>query len=294
MKEQILGNLLAIGTFGGIIIATLIIAHSFNKIFAKFIQKSTVEMQNNPTNYKFLRHMISALIYIIGFSIAIYKVESLKAVATTLFAGAGIFALAIGLASQQALSNVVSGIFVVIFKPFRVNDRLKIRDTLTGVVEDITLRHTVIRDFENKRIIIPNSVISNEIITNSDFIEDKICKWIDVSISYDSSIKKARTIIQEEVMNHPLHVDPRNAEQIQNGDPAVPVKVILLGEFSVNLRAWAWAINSPDAFVLGCDLLESIKERFQAEGIEIPYPHRTIIHKNEGKGINQEKEIQKD
>jgi len=71
-----------------------------------------------------------------------------------MLAGAGILAVAVGFASQAALSNIISGVFVVIFKPFRVGDRLKINE-LTGVVEDITLRHTVIRDLENKRIIIP-------------------------------------------------------------------------------------------------------------------------------------------
>ena len=281
MKEQILANIGTIGIFSGIIVITFFTAIIFNKVFNRFIHHSTTEMKNDPTNYKFLKHMISAMIYIVGFGMAIYMVDSLRAVATTLFAGAGIFALAIGLASQQALSNIVSGLFIVIFKPFRLGDRLKIRDNLAGIVEDITLRHTVIRDFENKRIIIPNTVISNEVITNSDFSNDKICRWVDLSVSYDSDVKKAKKIIEEEILKHPLHIDPRNAEQIQNNDPIAVVRVISLTDSSVNLRGWAWAINAPDAFVMGCDLLEIIKDRFAAEGIEIPFPHRTIVYKNE-------------
>ncbi len=281
MKEQLIANIGTIAIFSGIIALTFIIAYFFNKLFSRFIQHSTLEMKNDPTNYKFLKHIISAMIYIVGFGTAIYMVESLRAVATTLFAGAGIFALAIGLASQQALSNVVSGLFIVIFKPFRLGDRLKIRENLAGIVEDITLRHTVIRDFENKRIIIPNTVISNEVITNSDFKGDRICRWVDMSISYDSDVKKAKKIIAEEILKHPLHVDPRNIEQIQNNDPIAPVRVISLTDSSVNLRGWAWAVNAPNAFVMGCDLLENIKERFEAEGIEIPFPHRTIVYKNE-------------
>lgn len=93
---------------------------------------------------------------------AVYETNALRTVATSLLAGAGILAVAVGFASQQALSNIVSGIMIVIFKPFRVNDRLNIGTTFNGIVEDITLRHTVIRDFENKRIIVPNMVISQE------------------------------------------------------------------------------------------------------------------------------------
>ena len=59
------------------------------------------------------------------------------------------------------------------------------------------------------------------------------------------------------------------------------VRVISLGEYSVNLRAWAWAINSPEGFEMACDLNESIKKRFDAEGIEIPFPYRTLVHKNQ-------------
>lgn len=84
----------------------------------------------------------------------------------TLFAGAGIFAAIIALASQQALSNIISGIFIVISKPFRVGDYIELSILHRGTVEDITLRHTVIRDIQNNRIIVPNSKINSETIVN--------------------------------------------------------------------------------------------------------------------------------
>ena len=273
-------NLLDFGAFIGIVVATFIVAWLVSRFFKKLIKHSTETMKNDPTNYLFMRHAIVAIIYIVGFSIAIYWVPSLRTLASSLLAGAGILAVAVGFASQHALSNIISGFFIIIFKPFRINDRLTIRQ-LNGIVEDITLRHTVIRDYENKRILIPNAVISDEIIINSDFAEDKICKWIDIGISFDSNIDLAKSIMREEIMNHPLHIDPRTPEQIENGEPEVPVRVLHLGESSVNIRAWAWAKDSPDGFVLSCDLYESIKKRFDKEGVEIPFPHRTIVYKNQ-------------
>lgn len=265
--------------FISIILVTILIAFLINRFFRRLIKKSTEEMKNDPTNYLFLRHIVTVLIYIIGFSIAIYSVPDLRTLASSLLAGAGILAVAVGFASQHALSNIISGIFIVIFKPFRVNDRLRVR-TLDGIVEDITLRHTVIRDFENKRILIPNAVISDEVIINSDFAEDKICKWIEVGISFDSDIDKAKEIMRSEAMHHPLAIDARTPEQIAAGTPMITVRVLGLGESSVNLRAWVWTKDSPDGFVLSCDLYESIKKRFDREGIEIPFPHRTLFHKN--------------
>ncbi|MDF1699239.1 MAG: mechanosensitive ion channel family protein [Saprospiraceae bacterium] len=263
-----------------IIVLTLIVGLIANKLLTKIVRKSTEVMTKDPTNYKFLKHIVLACIYLVGFGIAIYAMPNFRALAGSMLAGAGIFAVAIGFAAQHALSNVVSGVFIVIFKPFRINDRLNIQSH-QGVVEDITLRHTVIRNFENRRIIIPNSVISNEIIVNADFADDKIVKWIDISISYDSDIDIAKNIMREEVLAHPLRLDPRTPEDIEAGVPEVIVRVLSLMDSSVNLRAWAWGKDSVDAFILSCDLLESIKKRFDNDPrVEIPFPHRTVYVKS--------------
>ncbi|MCI5081324.1 MAG: mechanosensitive ion channel family protein [Saprospiraceae bacterium] len=277
-QTEFIAYLSKFGVFFGIAIGTIIIATLFNRLFGLWLRKSAILLKNDPTNYKFLRHAITALIYLVGIGWALWTLPSFQAVAGSLLTGAGILAVVAGFASQHALSNIMSGIFIIIFKPFRVNDRLRIRDTMNGVVEDITLRHTVIRDLENKRIIIPNSVMSDEIIVNSDFEDDKICKWINIGISYKCDIDLAKAIMAEEVGKHQLHLDNRTPEKIANGEPLVTVRVIGLGEYAVNLRAWAWAKDVADGWIMECDLYESIKKRFDAEGIEIPYPYRNIVH----------------
>ena len=287
MKEQIQNSIEYIAIFVGILLMTIIVAFLVNRFFKRLIRHSTEEMKNDPTNYLFFRHAIIALIYIVGFSIAIFMMPNMRALASSLLAGAGILAVSVGFASQHALSNIISGIFIIIFKPFRVNDRVNHRE-LAGIIEDITLRHTVIRDFENKRIIIPNSLISEEIIVNSSFKDERICKWIEIGISYDSNVVKAKAIIKEEILNYPLNIDPRTSEQIEEGEELAPVRIISFGDSSVNLRGWAWAKDFKDAFKMNCDLLESIKFRFDKEGIEIPFPHRTLVYKNHP--INKEKE----
>ncbi len=285
MEREVLESVSYIGLFISIIIGTIITASVLNRIFRKILDKSSEAIKNDPTNYQFLRHSLVALVYVIGFSWAIYMMPNMRAIARSLLAGAGILAVAVGFASQHALSNIVSGIFIVIFKPFRVNDRLKIQG-MSGIVEDITLRHTVIRDFENRRILIPNSVISNEVLINADFGDEKICKWIDFRISFDSDIEKARQIIQEEAIQHPYFLDNRSPEQVDEGEHPVMVRVIGFGEYAINLRAWVWTHDNANAFAMGCDLMESIKKRFDKEGIEIPYPH-SVFHT--AQTINKEK-----
>lgn len=277
--DEIVENFLNWGIPLGIVVTTFILGILFNRFYFSLIKKRSLYLNNDPTNYNFLGHFITALIYIVGLSFAIFSIPQLKTLATSMLAGAGILALAVTFASQQALSNIVSGIFIVIFKPFRVNDRIILRDTMAGVVEDITLRHTVIRNFENRRIVIPNSVISNEILINADLEDEKICRFLELGISYDSDVDLAKKIMFEEVRNHPDYFDVRTSEDLENGAPEVTVRVISMGDSSVNLRAWVWAPNSPTAFVMYCDLLESVKKRFDKEGVEIPFPHRTIVEK---------------
>lgn len=284
MEAYILERLPSIGAALAIILTTLVVAFLVNRFFKRLIRKSAESLQNDPTTYQFLRHAIVGIIYIVGFGLAIYALPGMRAIASSILAGAGILAVAIGFASQQALSNVISGVFIIIFKPFRVNDRVKLGG-MSGVVEDISLRHTVIKDLENRRILVPNAVISDEIIINSDFGDQRICKWIDLGISYDSDIDLAKRIIREEIMAHPLLIDGRNALQLERGDPIVMVRLVALADSALSLRAWAWANNTADAFVLSCDVLESIKRRFDAEGIEIPFPHRTLVFKNKEDGL---------
>lgn len=264
-----------------IIFLTVVLATILNKVFKKIVKSS---LEDDPTadvtNLQFLRRIITTLIYLTGLSFIVYMIESLRHIAGSLLAGAGILAVVAGFASQQALSNIVSGIFIVLFKPYKINDRVLLKTDLAGVVEDINLRHTVIRNFENKRIIIPNSIISNEVIVNSNYSDSSICKWIDMGISYDSDITLAKKIMQEEAEKHPLIRDNRSMEEKKAENPVVIVRVIGMGDSSVNLRAWCWTDSPKDAFVLGCDLYESIKKRFDASGIEIPFPHRTIVYKN--------------
>ncbi|MFK7775106.1 MAG: mechanosensitive ion channel family protein [Saprospiraceae bacterium] len=275
MKDSILNYVLQLSAPVVIFFTTIIVAFIFQRLYQKFINHSSLIMKNDPTNYKFVGHAMSAIIYLMGFGWAIYEVPQMRQVANSLLAGAGILAVAAGFASQHALSNIISGLFIVIFKPFRVNDRLLIRDTMQGFVEDITLRHTVIRDFENRRIIIPNTVISDEVIINFDFSNDKIVRPIEFNVAMSSDIDLIREIIQEEIAKHPLSLDNRTMKDIQMGKPKVPVKVIGFTNIGIVIKTWTWAIDAGTAYELTCDVMESIKKKFDEKGVKM-----ALINKN--------------
>lgn len=252
-----------------IIIATFFFARVFKRVFKTHVLDDVLN-SNDSTNYAFFQHIITASIYIAGFGTAMYMIPSLRTFSASLLAGAGIFAVAIGFASQKAFSNIISGLFIVIFKPFRVNDRLTIGNDIAGVVEDITLRHTVLRSYENHRVVIPNALISDKVVVNADLIDAKVCKFISYKVDYKTDLKQAIKIIQDLAENHSLTVDNRNEEAMENNAPIVNVKAVSWSDYAIILRASVWAKDASDGFAITCDLNESVKEAFDEAGIEIP------------------------
>ncbi len=259
-------------------LAVLIVNRVFNRLFSIHIGRGRVDR----TSIIFIRRLISSIIYIIGTSAALIQIPEFKIIGHSLLAGAGIITVVGGLASQQVLSNLVSGVLIVFFRPFKIGDRITFDDTYSGVVEDITLRETILRDIENNRVIIPNSQVSSQVLVNANHTDDRICKYIDIGIGYSSDVGIAMAIMSEEIINHPLHIDHRTPEQKANGDPEAVVRIISLGDSSVNLRAWAWAANPGEGFLLQCDLLLNIKRRFDQENIEIPFPQTTVSFAKDG------------
>lgn len=263
---------------GFLTVLTIVAATTVNFWFRKSI-RDKIQHSEDPTAFKFLRYIAVFIIYFIGVLFGLMAFPSLRSVAQTALGGAGILALIAGISSQEALSNLVGGLFIIMFKPFKIGDVVKITDTMVGTVTDITLRHTIIRNFENKMIVIPNSIVNKEKLINYDLGEHKICEHIEIGISYDSDVDLARKIMQEECENHLLIYDNRTALDKKNGKPMVRTALTQLNDSSVTIRAWAWARNFGDSFNLRCDVFESIKKRFDEEGVEIPYPYRTVVMK---------------
>ena len=263
-----------------ILAIAFVISKALRYSLTKFVKAASAKLNVDPTKYNFIKNAVSFIVFTIAIIVIFYRIPELKDYGVTIFAGAGVFAAIVGFASQSAFSNIVTGIFLVIFKPFRVGDHISIGGNLAGEVEDITLRHTVIKNYENRRIVIPNAVISNETIINSTLNELETCMYLHIGISYDSNIDTAIKIIQEEAEKHPDFLDARSQENIENGDPKVRVRLIEYGDSSINLRGYVWAKDPLIGFAMKCDLLKSIKDRFDKEGIEIPFPHRTIVYKD--------------
>jgi len=274
-----------------IIAAAVVAAKIVGYFVRKAMNRSAEVLRVDRTKFAFLRHAISAIIYIIALILVVYSIPQFRSLAVSMFAGAGILAVVIGLASQQAFSNIISGIFMVLSKPFIVGDRIEVGGNLTGIVEDITLRHTVIRNFENRRIVIPNSIIATDTIINSHLTDEKIRRQIDVGIDYQSDVDLAIKLLRTTCENNPKCIDNRTSEEKENNAPVVDVRLIAFQDSSILLRAYAWANNQGESFDMHTEINRTIKKVFDEKGIVFPFPQQTLSFRKKDEADSFQKKI---
>jgi len=174
--------------------------------------------------------------------------------------------LAIGFAMQDVIKNFVAGVFIFTDKPFRIGDWIE-WDDQAGVVEDISLRVTRVRTFDNELLTVPNAVLTGDVIKNPVAKNQLRLKFV-FGIGYDDDIDAATGIILEEAKRHEGILE----------EPAPTVRLVELGDSSVGLQSRIW-IEDPsraDFVKTRGEYVQAVKQRFDEENINIPYPNRTI------------------
>lgn len=253
------------------ILLVLVFVIILNHILNKYIQK---KYSHNLLMAKRIKKVI--LISIILWSI-FSQITPLQSLATTLLASGGIIAVIVGLASQEAASNIINGLMIYAYKPFVANDYINIiSHNVTGTVLDITLRHTIIETLEKTQVIIPNTIMNNAVIENISNVPDKKANYLYIDISYESDIDKAIALIQEECSKHPLLIDPRTTNEKNQNVTMIPVRCVEFKDSGISLRATVYSKDNAEGFTMLSDLRINIKKAFDHNGIEIPYPHVTL------------------
>ena len=184
----------------------------------------------------------------------------------SLIAILGAAGLAIGLALQGSLANFAGGVLILLFRPFKNGDAIKAQGHV-GSVEEIQIFNTILKTFDNQRIIIPNALLSNGCVTN---INVNGTRRVDMvfGIGYNDDIAKAKSILAAMIA-----ADERILKDHSND-----IWVGEHGDSSVNLFVRPWA-NAADYWGIYFDFMENVKLAFDKEGISIPFPQRDVhIH----------------
>ncbi|MCK5107157.1 MAG: mechanosensitive ion channel family protein [Nanoarchaeota archaeon] len=185
---------------------------------------------------------------------------------TSVLAGMGIAGLALGLALQATLSNVFGGISLIMDHTYRVGDKIKIDTGEVGVVKDIGLRSTKIRDYDNKEIVIPNGVMANAKIINYVKPTKKIKLKVKFGVAYGSNIAQVKKVVLKTL---------KGMKQIRE-DPAPSVIFNEMADSSLNFTAMAWIDDYKDEFLSTEEATCKIYDALNNSKIEIPFPQMDV------------------
>ena len=222
----------------------------------------------------FLRNLAYAIALVV---VLVAALDALGVPTTSLLAVLGAAGLAIGLALKDSLSNIASGVMLIVLRPFRAGDAVQVAGQ-EGVVESVRIFQTVLRAYQNHDIYLPNSQITTAPIINFTSRGERRID-ITVGVGYGDDLRHAREVLLGIARANPCVL----------AEPATDVLVNNLGESSVNLLLRAW-VKTPDFVAARSEITEAIHRDFAQAGVSIPFPQRDLHvyhHDADGRPLEQ-------
>ena len=250
--------------FGNVLAAIVILVSGFligGWVRRRIMRLGTTNRHLDDTLFNFLGNIVSYIIT--GFAF-LFVLNTFGVQTTSFVAVIGAAGLAIGLALQGTLSNVAAGVMIIFFRPIKLGDFVEVNGK-SGTVKAITLNFTELAAVENVQIIIPNAKVWGNTITNYSAYDTRRAEWV-FGVGYGANLSNAEQIIRDTIMS-----DPRS-----HAEPAPFVQVNALNDSSVDFLVRVWCDRS-EYFAYQADMKRLVKEAFDAGGIDIPFPTRTMV-----------------
>ena len=239
----------------------ILLSWVLSNIIGKAVQKAVVNIRSASELLKdFIVNISRRAVFVVGFIVAL---SMLEVNIGPLLAAIGAAGFILGFALQGTLSNFAAGIMILIYRPYDIGDLIDVGGML-GKVDAMTIVSTTLRKPDNQKVVIPNNMIWGDIITN---ITGTSKRRVDLvfGIGYSDDMAKAQAILEDILANH---------ESVLK-DPAPVVKVHELADSSVNFVVRPW-VATENYWAVYWDITRSVKERFDADGVSIPFPQRDV------------------
>jgi len=211
------------------------------------------------TQFVMIERLVLPIVFFLGVTVFFMLFKRLRGVGATFLASAGIYGIVVGFAARSTLSNMIAGIMLAFSQPVRVGDVIMI-DKEYGRIEDITLMYTYLRVWDNRRLVIPNEVMSNEKIVNYSIRDKRIWARINVYLDYSVNFEQVKAVLLDIARNSP-YID---------GEDEPGVWLMELGDRTLELWVAAWAKDPVDAWMLRCDIREKALIELKKRGIPLP------------------------
>jgi small conductance mechanosensitive channel len=268
--EKITDQLIVFATTYGLRIVGAILILILGRFFAGMSRKIARRMAKKSNLDDAVASFLSSLIYFLVIAFAVIAALAKFGMQTASFVAVlGAAGFAVGFALQGSLSNFAAGVMILVFRPFKVGDIIEAAGIL-GKVQDIHLFNTILATLDNVKIIVPNGKIYGDVIKNISAYDTRRVDLV-FGIGYSSSIPKAYDVIRN-ILKEDSRILP---------EPETQIAVSELADSSVNFVVRPW-VKSEDYWTVRFDLTRQVKEAFDAQGIEIPFPQRVVHMATEG------------
>lgn len=248
----------------GIFVVIILLSNYLVSLVFKYIAK-----KSKAVHLRFTKSAINVIIDVIAFYSLAQQFEMTKDISKVLLQSGSLILAIATFAAQQALGNVISGISLSVSKPYNVDEKIRVLQSGTvlaeGLVKDVTLRHTLIYQFNGETCIVPNSVMDSAVVINTNFTEN-IGNYVEIEIGYGADIEKAIGIMRQICVEHELTLNTEANAVTASG----------YTQNGVILKTIIWTRNLNDSFRACSDIRVALVREFGKCGIEIPYQTVTI------------------
>ncbi len=212
------------------------------------------------TRFRMIERLSAVVLFLVAVGLVfwIMDVSALKRVAVGIFASAGVAGIALGFAAQTTMANLVSGVIIAFAQPLRLGDNVKV-DGEYGAVESIGLFYTYIRTWDNRRLVIPNKLLSDQTIRNYTLVDPRMPALVLLRLDYGADVELVRSLLLQEARAHPLFLP----------EPEPSVQVVEADEVGVSVRLMAWAPTQADAWTLAVDVREGVLHKLAASAVPV-------------------------
>ena len=261
------------------VVIGFLVINAIKKVF-----KKRAQVQKN-LHERYLAQLMELVVIIVCLIDIAGVIDETDDLTTMLIRGSALIVAILGFAAQTAISDIICGFLISIFKPFEIGDRIIVEGQDPGIVEDITLRHTVLKIYDDLRIILPNSQLNTKTLINTSYKnKERRGVHLQFSVSYDTDIQKAIDVIRDCVAESPYTLMVENNGIIEGSGPVYFLK---FADSALILDTTIFINRNTSSYIATTDINLRVNNAFKENGIEIPYNYLNVIQFEGEKAVVQ-------
>lgn len=256
----------------------ILFAWLFNKLVKRAIKHIKRRSVSNDMLLVYISKIVTAIIYTIAAFSILSGIVPLQGLGTAVLGATSVFSVIIGLAAQETFGNFIAGFFLAISQPFSVGDLITLPEkNITGTVQEITFRHTVLQTIENSVLIIPNALMNTAVLENKVFGQTSYTRFLNVCVDYNSDIDLVKKLITKVVMSTDGIIDTRSEEDVKANKEPIHVRLSDFKDSGVQISFPVTTKDLGDNYAASSDIREELLKEFKKNHINIPFQTIQIL-----------------